>query len=303
MRDPLVLDIKGNSLDDGFGVRTVVFFKGCPLSCIWCHNPESKKVNKELSFDSEACINCGTCRSICKKNALSMSNKYYVDRSKCDMCFSCTKSCPSKALSVVGEEMTVEDILDVVLKDKIFFDISGGGLTVSGGEATMFPEFVGELLKKCKQYGVHTLLETCGFFDYNKVRAYMLPYLDHIYFDLKIHDREKHKKYCGVYNDKILENFKKLLEDSKTFGFSILPRTPLIPEICDTDENLIGNAKFLKELGVTKSQLLPYNPTWYPKTHKLGLEEPTELSSYTGFQSKEKIEHCKQIYRDYGIQV
>lgn len=296
VKNPLILEIKGNSLDDGPGIRSVVFFKGCPLSCIWCHNPESKRANAEISYDREACIGCGSCIINCTKNAVSPVNPTFVDREKCDLCFACTEICPAKAMTRVGTEMSQDELLVKLLSDKPFYDISGGGVTLSGGEATLCTEWVGELARKLNENGVRVLVETCGFFDYEKAEKYLLPYLSDIYCDIKIYDREKHKKYCGVYNDKILENFRRMYADRDKYGYNIMPRVPLIPDITDTDENLTAIADYMRDCGVVKTDLLPYNPTWYSKNDKLGIMLAPELQDAKSWQSKEKLEHAKSIF-------
>lgn len=301
MKQPLILELKGNSLDDGPGIRSVVFVKGCPLSCIWCHNPESKKTIEEISYSASDCIGCGTCIEVCNQNALSKSNPFYIDRNKCNMCFECVEECPAKALTKVGSEMSIKEVLNHVMRDKPFFDVSGGGVTLSGGEITLFPEFAGELLKELKENRINTLIETCGQFDFAMFEKFMLPYIDIIYYDLKIFDPDLHKKYCGSSNETILENFSMLFKLSQNMDFAILPRTPLIPNISDTDENLILTADYLKSLGVKKSQLLPYNPTWLDKNQNLGIQGNDWLNHNKEFQSKEKIQHCENIYLSRGI--
>ncbi len=301
MKTPLVLEIKCNSLDDGPGIRSVVFFKGCPLSCIWCHNPESKRVPTEISFDEQSCIGCGTCTKFCTQGALNIQNRYYIDREKCNLCFKCVEHCPAKAITRVGVEMTHEEILKKVLADKPFYDISGGGVTLSGGEATLCTEWVGRLAQMLHENGVKVLVETCGFFNYELAAEHLLPYVDGIFCDIKIYDREKHKKYCGVYNDRILENFRRMYDDREKYGYSIMPRVPLIPDITDTDENLTAIAEYMQLVGVEKTDLLPYNPTWYSKNDKLGVQLSGELEKLTGWQSKEKTEHARQIFLSRNI--
>lgn len=302
MKQPLVLELKANSLDDGPGIRTAIFFKGCPLRCIWCHNPESKSPEAELSVSLDDCIGCFTCRNVCPKGAASPDKPGIVDRTVCDLCFECTAACPPKGLQRVGKDMSVEELVQKCVSDKTFYDVSGGGVTLSGGEPCMFPEWVGGLCKRLHEEGIRIHIETAGLFDYDKVREYMLPYVSSIFMDIKIIDREAHRKYCGVYNDIILQNFKRFLEDAKVMGFDYLTRTPLIPNITDTDENLAAIAKLYKENGVARTELLPYNPTWYIKAKKLGVPVAEEVKGLDTWQTPEKIEHCKQFFLREGIE-
>jgi len=301
MNKPYVLEIKGNSLDDGPGIRTTIFFKGCPLSCIWCHNPESKKVTPELSWDKQLCIGDFGCLEHCKNNALNKGNTEFIDREKCKLCFSCSDFCPAKALTKVGLDMEIEDIVKKAASDIPFYKVSGGGVTLSGGEATMFAQWVGELCKALFEKGIDVLIETCGYFDYEKVRENILPYVKDIYCDIKLFDRDLHKKYCGVYNDLILENIKKLKQDEENFSYKLLTRTPLIPNITDTTDNLESIANFLNEVGIDKTEILPYNPTWYAKTEKIGVKLNDELIGLDSFQDKETVERARNIFRERGI--
>jgi len=299
---PLILEIKGNSLDDGPGIRSVVFYKGCPLSCVWCHNPESKKAAAEISFDPKVCIDCGTCREICPKKALSQDNRFYIDRNKCDLCFLCVDACPSGALDRVGKTMSVETIVKKIMPDKPFFDTSGGGVTLSGGEPTLFMDFTSQLLKLLKQKNIHTLLETCGYFDVNKFMDKLYPYLDTIYFDIKIMDSTAHKKYCGTSNEKILDNFIQLSRAAKQDGKTLLARTPLIPDITDNESNIKGIASFLKSLNITEAALLDYNPLWHEKSDKVGVDDPYRDSKVmTSFRDNNVIERCRSIFMNAGI--
>lgn len=302
MKLPLILEIKGNSLDDGPGIRSVVFVKGCPLSCLWCHNPESKNTGLELSWSARDCIGCGKCIAVCPQKAIDKKNEFFIDRKKCDLCLECAKVCPSKALSRVGEERSVEELLDIILKDKVFFDTSGGGVTLSGGEISMFPEFAGALLKELKLNGIHTLIESCGYFDYKTFCSLMLPFVDSIYYDLKIYEPSLHKKYCGTDNRIILENFAKLFALSKSAGFEILPRIPLIPGITDSKENLSAIAEFLHSQSADRVQLLPYNPSWTEKPGKLGFDHPSGFDAGMGWQSIEELSECESIFLKKGIE-
>jgi pyruvate formate lyase activating enzyme len=273
-KTPLIIDIKCNSLDDGPGIRSVIFFKGCPLACTWCHNPESKHSSAEISFDSQKCIACDTCIGKCPVGALSRKNLFFVDRKRCTRCYACVAECPAGALTRVGYELTQDEIIDKIVKDKPFYDTSGGGVTFSGGEPTLHMEFLAGLLFSLKSHRIHTLIETCGFFNLEEFKESVLPYTDMIYMDIKIYNSEAHKRYCGVDNAVILENFIRLHELSHRGGFHIVPRIPLIPQITDTKENLASIASFLRALRVQEVKLLPNNPLWHEKCAQLGIRSP-----------------------------
>ncbi|RJP41470.1 MAG: glycyl-radical enzyme activating protein [Desulfobacteraceae bacterium] len=301
-KHPLILDIKGNSLDDGPGIRSVVFFKGCPLSCVWCHNPESKKTGSEIAFDPAECVGCDTCLTVCPEKVLSRRNPFFIDRDRCTLCFACVDECPSGALSRVGREMTVDEIVAAVVRDKPFFDTSGGGVTLSGGEPTLFPDFLARLLAALKAEGIHTLLETCGQFNEAGFMEQALPLVDIIYYDIKLIDPDLHKKYCGVANRTILENFIRLTKSAGKGKFMLLPRTPLIPGITATPENLSAIAKFLADHDIKNAQLLPYNPLWPAKNQKIGIAEPKKTTDDSGnWIPREQIMAYQSIFADHGI--
>jgi pyruvate formate lyase activating enzyme len=301
-KTPLILEIKGNSLDDGPGIRSVVFFKGCPLSCVWCHNPESKDPGLEVSFDDKACIGCDTCLDICKEKALSRKDPHFIDRSRCTLCLDCTDACPSGALSRVGLEMSLDDIVKKGLADKPFFDNSGGGVTLSGGEPAMFMDFTSALLRKFKDAGIHTLMETCGLFDFNAFEKKVLPYVDAIYFDIKLFDTQEHRRYCGMPNEKILKNFELLIDAASRGNKVVLPRTPLIPGITDTEANIHAIALYLKGLGIHRADILSYNPLWFEKCSKIGLDTPFQTdNAKKTWISKESLQRSKDIFFEHGI--
>lgn len=301
---PLILDVKGNSLDDGPGVRSVVFFKGCPLRCLWCHNPESKRPGLELSWERHKCVGCGTCVDLCPERAVHPELPDLVDRDRCTLCLACVKKCPSTALTQVGHPMATDEILRRVVRYKPFFDTSGGGVTLSGGEPTLFLEFTAELARTIKAVQIHVLLETCGWFDPDRFESLLLPHLDTVYMDLKLIDPEEHQRYCGVDNKSILDNFLRLHELARTRPFSLLPRTPLIPGITDTDENMNGLARFYAAHGVQQTALLSNNPIWFDKCRNLGVD-PGFAADHPVHQlyDGEKKKALQERFHARGIQV
>lgn len=306
MKNPLILSIKRNSLDDGPGIRSVVFFKGCPLNCRWCHNPESKSKEAELLFNAELCIGCGSCMEMCPQKAILPGNPDHVDRGRCSKCFVCITVCPSQALEIAGRSIEVDEVADELLRDRLFFLNSGGGVTLSGGEPTLFVDFVARLLRLLKNAGVHTLLETCGYFSARRFTETILPFLDLIYYDLKIIDPELHRIECGRHNGLILNNFKLLKSLSMGGGFTIVPRIPLIPGVTDREDNLKGLAVFLASYGVKEAVLLDYNPLWREKLSRLGLKQ-TQMPAYYDhpamreWTSAAKRKECFKILGNYGI--
>jgi pyruvate formate lyase activating enzyme len=299
--DPLIFEIKGNSLDDGPGIRTVVFFKGCPLSCVWCHNPESKRREREISFDASKCITCNACLAACTGNALDRKNEYYVLRDRCTLCGTCVDVCPSGALSLVGKEMTVEEIVSAVEKDVPFFNNSGGGVTLSGGDPTLFMDFTARLAAGLKARGVRVLLETCGFFNYDAFMERLYPHLDCVYMDIKIMDPERHRELCGQSNGVILENFRKLNRLYREGGIEILPRVPLIPGLTATKENLSAIAAFLREEGASRVGLLRNNPLWFNKARMLGSGSGPAHDGMRGWITRDAMADIEKHF--HGMQI
>jgi pyruvate formate lyase activating enzyme len=301
-RRPLILDIKGNSLDDGPGIRTVVFFKGCPLSCVWCHNPEGKRSEEEISFDPDECTGCDTCISVCEHDALDRANPAFVDRERCTLCYECVEACPAEALGRVGRYMEIEEVAAEVEKDLPFFRTSGGGVTFSGGEPTLYMEYAARLLARLDEMGVHTLLETCGLFDLAEFERQILPLISTIYFDLKIIDPESHRRQCGVSNEIILENFSSLYRGYLEGGPEVLPRIPLIPGITATDENLEALAGFLGRNRVRRLSVLQYNPLWVEKSMKIGgAGPPGGEMDWASWMDRAELQSCRSIFKDFEI--
>ena len=229
-----IFDIKHFAVHDGPGIRTTIFLKGCPLHCVWCHNPEGMRRGKDLWVKREACIHCETCIHTCPKQALRMKDgEVSIDRSLCDFCNKCVEKCPARAMQRIDRQAEVKELVDLVTREEIFTRVSGGGVTISGGEPLYQPEFLKELLQGMKQAGVPTCIET-SMFAKQEVLESIAPYVDQFLVDIKILDEETHKKYTGVSNQQILSNFRYLAG----LGKPILVRIPLIPGITATEENL-----------------------------------------------------------------
>ncbi|MBU0970379.1 MAG: glycyl-radical enzyme activating protein [Proteobacteria bacterium] len=303
MKHPLIIDIKGHSLDDGPGIRSVVFIKGCPLRCSWCQNPESQRPTAELSWEREKCIKCGSCVEICPEQAIS-GNRFFMDRKACSLCFACVEICPANALKKVGKAMTVDEIVPKVLRYRSFFDTSGGGVTLSGGEPTMFMEFAAALLRRFKEEGLHTLLETCGHFDRDHFERLIFPWIDTIYMDIKIVDPKKHQDHCGISNDVILENFAWLCGQAAAGNVTFLPRTPLIPGITDSDAQIAELVGLYTRHGVQKASLLGNNPIWIDKCDQLGIpDKPGPSSKLRDFYSSKHYEAIRSLFKREGITI
>ena len=287
---PLIVDVKRYSLEDGPGIRSVVFFKGCPLRCVFCHNPETQAPGPEIVFSTEECILCGACARICPNNAISLESEGRIDRTKCDNCGKCVQVCPGKGLRLAGASYQVEELLELLLRDRAFYRHSQGGVTLSGGECTLYPDYLEALLKHLKPFKIHVVLETSGFFSYEIFKQKVLPYLDMIYYDLKIADPKAHKHFTGHSNKKIIENLSRLVQET---GVKVIPRVPLIPSITATRENLEGIARILKKMGLSNAVLLPYNPMGISKYKMIGRPEPLIPER---FMSREEEKELKRLF-------
>ena len=291
-----IFAIKGNALDDGPGIRTVVFFKGCPLSCAWCHNPEGRRVKEELSFHPDDCLGCSACVAACPNHIPRPGSRM---NQTCETCFTCVDACPAGALEHVGEQLTVEQVLARVEKDRPFFDASGGGLTLSGGEPTTQLPFAGHLVREARAAGIHVLLETCGHFPLEGFDACLYPHLDAIYLDLKLADPEEHRRRCGVDNRLILENFRALAARALDGRVPLLPRVPLIPGVTATEENLAALAAAIREAGAPRVALMPYNPMWRDKAALAG--HSTALEAGDRLMEREELDRCAAYFEGVAV--
>lgn len=253
-----VFDIRRFSTHDGAGIRTTIFLKGCPLSCVWCHNPEGISVKPRLIYLENQCIHCGTCAKVCKNNAIILKdNKLYIDRNAANEWEEPINACPAACLMMDSKSYGVEELIEIALRDEAFFR-HGGGITLSGGEALLQKDFALALLKAFKEVGVHTAIETALYVDQSVVRD-VLPYLDTIYADLKVFDSNKHKELTGVYNERIKENIRFILESDKRDR--VIIRTPLIPTMTATKDNIYKIGRFITAIYPdVKYELLNYNP-------------------------------------------
>lgn len=241
----LVLNFQRMSTEDGPGLRTTVFCKGCPLRCRWCHNPESIRPKKQIEWIGVRCIGCGECVKTCPNGALTAKSEgIIIDRDKCRACGACINKCPTGAIEMKGKTMSVKEIFDEVVKDKAYF-IKDGGVTLSGGEIMAQADEAAELLKMLKENGIGTAVDTCGLCAreaFDKV----LPYTDVFLYDMKIFDGEKHKEFTGADNKQILDNFLYVSDACKKRGITMWVRTPIIPGATDGDDNISSIAKFIK---------------------------------------------------------
>ena len=258
-----VFDIKKFAINDGPGIRTTVFLKGCPLRCRWCHNPESQRSEPELSFLPEKCVGCGFCASVCPNGCFENGA---FDRTNCRACGKCTEKCYSGAREIIGRSAEADDIVAEVLKDRIFYEKSGGGMTVSGGEPLFQPKFTAELLSAAKHEKIHTCLDTCGFAPWEVIGA-LLPNVDLFLYDIKETDPARHEKYTGVPLSPIVDNLARI-DDA---GGMVILRCPIIPGLNDRDDHADGIARIANRLAhLQQINLMPYHPLGQSKLARIG---------------------------------
>jgi pyruvate formate lyase activating enzyme len=292
-----IFDIKKYALHDGPGIRTSLFFKGCPLNCWWCHNPESQSPRPERLYRQNRCIRCGACLAACEQGAISQNGDLILtDDDKCILCGACVEVCFSEAREIVGREMTVPQAMAEIERDVAFYDESGGGVTFSGGEPLMQPEFLLALLQACKQAEFHTTLDTCGFAPWQTLDT-VREYIDLFLYDLKLLDDARHRQFTGVSNEAILGNLKALSQE----GHTIILRVPIIPGINDDITNLRQIAEFAAMLPhLAGLDLLPYHTIASDKYDRLA--RVYELRE-THPPSTKELQQFAELLRGYGLPV
>jgi len=282
----IIFNIQRYSIHDGPGIRTTVFLKGCPLTCFWCQNPESQRLEPEILFDRTRCTSCGQCIVTCPSGSNALTDKVVkIDRNKCTGCGQCVAVCPNQSRRLAGRSATVDEVMEEVLRDRRFYENSGGGITLSGGEPSMQADFALELLRRCKEDRLHTALDTCGY-TLRKTMQRLLEYTDLVLYDIKCLDPAKHIRATGKSNELILENAKKMARSKEMWI-----RVPLVPGFNDSEEEVRMILTFIKEeLGLTKTDLHRYNPLGEEKYERL--DRPcTHLAP----QREEHIEKLREI--------
>lgn len=292
-----ITNISRGSLHDGPGIRTVIYFKGCNLRCSWCHNPETLTAKKQILYNQSKCIHCGKCVKICKEHHKIEKKDMIFLRKGCTACGKCVSLCPSLALELCGKDTTTKEVFEEIKKDICYYNITGGGVTFSGGECLLYPDFVAEVAKECKKNNISTAVESALFVPFKNVEK-VIPFIDLFFADLKIPDPKKHKAFTGQDNKLIIENIMRLSEIHN----NVILRIPVIPKVNDSIKDITGFAEIIKNFNknICKAELLKYNNLAKSKYLILG-KNYTEFSSFS--QSDEKMaELCRLLSEKSGIE-
>ena len=263
MTVPYILRIKRNSLEDGPGIRTVLFFKGCPLRCVFCQNPESQSFGQELSFKNDSCIGCNACFRACQQGCMQkVHGAFRTHTDNCQLCGSCAQACPTGALSLLGEQYPEFVLAEILLQDLEYMKNSGGGITFSGGEPAAHPKYLNQICQVLANEQISMAIETSGCFQWEPFAELVLPFLDIVYFDMKFATKELYEKYTGVSGETVFSNLALLSKYLKSYPkrTKLVVRVPLIPSITLNQENITAIAVQLRDLEVSECALLPFNP-------------------------------------------
>ena len=291
-RKALIFNVQKYNVYDGPGIRTLIFFKGCPLRCKWCANPEGLHRKTQVMIKHDACVHCGKCTQVCPVNIHKMNEtgKHYIDREiDCIGCGKCVEVCPARALQIMGEEKTISELLEIVKEDRTFYETSGGGVTLGGGEVTMQPEAAASLLQACKMEGINTAIETCGYTKKEKLLM-IAEFVDLFLFDIKQFNSEKHSQWTGVRNEMILDNLQELLHRR----YNVKIRMPLLKGVNDSKEDIEGVISLLTPYKEDKNfqgvDLLPYHKMGVGKYAQLDMEYPIKDDPSLNSEDLDRIE-------------
>lgn len=290
-----VFNIMRYSTHDGPGIRSTVFLKGCPLRCLWCHNPESQNTHPEVMYSGERCVRCGECVVHCWHGALSWSDGPVRDIEKCECCGDCVEACPTGARHIAGQEMTVDKLLHEVEKDRVFYEESGGGVTFSGGEPFCQPAFLEGALDALRENEIHTAVDTSGFVP-TETLLHMSHKIDLFLYDLKAMDDERHIRLTGVSNRLILDNLRLLALQNA----DVVVRIPLVSGLNDSSEEIEPMCRHLSSLGLMRIDLLPYHEIGMEKHQRLGGQRPLESLAAP---APEKVQHIADRFTREGFSV
>ncbi len=294
MKQGVIFNIQKFSIHDGPGIRTTVFFKGCPLKCEWCANPESQKFNVQILWDDRRCDKNLKCVDICEEDAIhEINGQIVINQNKCTNCFKCVEACPTQALNITGDTKEVQEIVDICLQDKDFYEESGGGVTISGGEGMAQPEFLKELVHELKKENLHLTIETTGYTETETFKE-LAPLFDLVLFDVKHHSSSVHFKYTHVNNELILDNLEWAIQNE----INVLVRIPVIPKVNDDIYDALEFSKLFNKIGIQKVQLLPFHQFGEKKYEMLNQEY---LFKDTKALHQEDLVDYQKIFLDHNI--